>query len=491
MCADADVCTVNKEFDNYSKEDFISTIIMLREELAQLKRMIFGSKSERFVPEQNPQQLPLFIAEASGSVEVKTEEISYTRTKVQPKENKHQGRLALPKHLPRVEHIIEPEESTEGLVCIGKEITEELECTPTKFFVNRFIRPKYAKPNQSKIIIGALPSRPIEKGIPGPALLSYITCEKFVYHSPLHRLLQRFRGEQVQISPSTISDWIRHVADLLAPLYDLLHKRVLQSGYIMADETPIKVLDKDKKGATHQGYYWVYRAANENLVVFDYRNGRGREGPTEILKDYKGFLQTDGYAAYDIFDNTPQITLLHCMAHARRYFEQALDSDKVRAEYFLAKVQQLYAVEKRCRAEKLSVEQRYELRQKESVPILDELHQWLKDNITKVLPKSSIGKAIAYSLSRWEKLSTYAYHGHLNIDNNPVENSIRPVALGRKNYLFAGSHEAARRAGTIYSLMATCTANDIDPMQWLTETLSKINGCKSSEWHTLLPLKKG
>jgi transposase len=497
-------------YENYTKDEFIGELItlkndnlllqqtnlLLQTELAQIKRMLFGAKSERFIPTDIHQQQLLFTEQPLVEIEVKQEEINYTRNKVTIKENKHQGRLPLPKHLLRVEHIVEPAENTEGLVCIGKEITEELEYTPGKFFVNKYIRPKYAKDKQQgtvaeqgrSILIADLPSRPIEKGIAGPGLLATILIEKYVDHLPLHRQLQRFKRENIHIAPSTIGDWVKYSCELLRPLYDTLKKQVLTSGYLMADETPIKVLDKDKEGATHQGYYWVYRAAHEKLIVFDYRQGRGREGPKEILKNYKGFLQTDGYSVYDDFDNRQDITLIHCMAHARRYFEQALDNDKQRAEWMLAQIQLLYHTERTAREQGYSYEQRLELRQTESIPVLQNIHQWLKDNVMQVLPKSTIGKAINYALARWDKLCIYTHHGHLEIDNNPVENAIRPVALGRKNYLFAGSHEAAQRAAMIYSLLATCKANGIEPYQWLKDTLAKLPDHKAYKLYELLPI---
>jgi transposase len=494
-------------YENYTKEDFIGELTTLKKdneklteiagkyylleaELAKLKRMIFGSKSERFVPANEAQQQLLFTELPESEIEVRQEQISYIRSKVNVKESKHKGRLPLPKHLPRIEYILEPDESTEGLKCIGKEITEELEYTPGKFYVNQYIRPKYAPKDKLGILIAELPSRPIEKGIAGPGLLASILIEKYCDHLPLYRQIQRFKRENINIAPSTIGDWVKYSCELLSPLYDELKKQILSCGYVMADETPIKVLDKDHENGIHQGYYWVYRAVHENLVVFDYRQGRGREGPREILKNYKGFLQTDGYNVYDEFDKKKGITLIHCMAHARRYFEQALENDKARAEFFLNQVQLLYATEKKARTENYSYDHRFALRQQESLPILNQLRQWLKENVMEVLPKSPIGKAIAYALSRWEKLIVYVHNGQLEIDNNPVENAIRPVALGRKNYLFAGSHEAAQRSAVVYSLFATCKANGIEPYNWLKETLTKLPDYKANRLSELLPTSK-
>jgi hypothetical protein len=275
-------------------------------------------------------------------------------------------------------------------------------------------------------------------------------------------------------------------SNLIAPLADVLQRKVLSSFYLEADETPIRVLDRDKKGKTHRGYYWVYHDPLNNLVLFDYREARGRDGPRELLKDFKGYLQTDGYSAYESFDNG-KIKLLHCMAHARRYFEQALDNDRPRAQHVIEQMQKLYAVERKARDESFSSEQRYQLRQQKSLPVLQQLHGWLKDNIMQVLPKSAMGQAIAYSLSRWEKLMIYASDGTLEIDNNLVENSIRPIALGRKNYLFAGSHDAARRAAVIYSLLGTCKLKAVEPFAWLRNVLDVIPDYKANRLEELLP----
>ena len=485
-------------YNNYSKEELITEIVdvkndnlFLKTELAQLKRMIFGSKSERFLPLQDAnQQTLLFSAIETIELEIKQQEIAYTRTQTKVIEKKHQGRLALPKHLPRVEHVIEPTQTVEGLVCIGKEITEELEYTPGKFYVNQYIRPKYVKKDAetTQIIIADLPTRPIDKGMAGAGLLASILIEKYCDHLPLHRQLQRFKRENIHVPPSTIGDWVKDSADLLEPLYNELKKQVQASSYIMADETGIKVLDKDHDNGIQQGYYWVYRDVENKLIVFDYQDTRGGSAPINMLKNYKGFLQTDGYGVYDKYDKQNGVTLIHCMAHARRYFEKALDNDKARAEYVLQKIQLLYTVERFCKEQKHSYQQRYNERQIKSLPLLLELKQWLQNNINQVTPQSLIGKAIAYTFSRWDKLCTYAHHGQLEIDNNPVENAIRPVALGRKNYLFAGSHQAAQRAAIVYSLIATCKANNREPYAWLKNTLHTINDCKANKLYQLLPI---
>jgi len=223
------------------------------------------------------------------------------------------------------------------------------------------------------------------------------------------------------------------------------------------------------------------------LALFDYRRGRGREGPDDILKDFKGYLQTDGYTAYDAFDKREGITLMHCMAHARRKFYDALQSDKARSEHALQLFAKLYDIERITKEEYVTGDALPQLRQQQAVPVLQELKQWMTDQYPQVTPKSPIGQAIAYSLPRWDKLSLYATQWWLNIDNNPVENAIRPVAIGRKNYLFAGSHDAAQRAAMIYSLFATCKMHGINPYTWLKDVLQRMHLYKASEIFFLLP----
>lgn len=478
---------------NY-KEKYEATCIELmnlRHELDQLKRLVFGSRHERFIPTTPPEQLSLGInVEQKPTPVAATERIEYTRKKKQATtETIKTGRMKLPAELPREQVLIEPSEDVTGLKKIGEEITEELERIPGKLFVRQYVRPKYAKSNGEGVVIAELPARPIDKGIPGPGLLAQIVIDKYTDHLPVHRQIQRFEREGIKLSSSTLTDWISGTSALLEPLYEALKKHVLSSDYLQADETPIKVLDKDKKGTTHRGYHWVYHAPMERLVLFDYREGRGREGPNEILKNFKGHLQTDGYAVYEGHDRKAGVTLFHCMAHARRKFDEAKDNDWARAEYALTEIQKLYAIERQARDNNLPPEQRYALRQEKSLPVLMELKSWMLENYKSVLPKSTIGQALHYSLERFDKLMIYASDGKLEIDNNLVENAIRPVAIGRKNYLFAGSHNGARRAAMLYSLLGTCKINHVNPFEWLRSTLDKIPAHPVNRLHELLPNK--
>jgi len=466
------------------------TIIQLRHELEQLKKMIFAARSERFEPADRSvtQQLPLgLIAEKQQATAV-AQQIAYTRIINDPAsiQVSHPVRTPLPAHLERKEIILEPEQ-TEGLRKIGEDVTEELEYKPGKLFVNRYVRPKYVNADNTGILIACMVDRPLPKAIAGAGLLTQIVIDKYVDHLPLHRQQERFKREGVNIAYSTITDWLSNTCKLIEPLYDSLKKQVLASDYLHADETPIKVLDKDKKGETHRGYYWVYHNSLSDLVLFDYQPGRGRDGPQTILKDFKGHLQTDGYAVYGIFEERKDITLLHCMAHARRKFYEAQDNDALRARHVLEQMQLLYEIERKAKEKNLTQPQTAELRQEEALPILKSLGNWMKQAYTEVLPKSVIGKALGYSIDRWDALCLYTTDGKLNIDNNPVENAIRPVAIGRKNYLFAGSHEAAQRSAMLYSLLGSCKLHNVNPFNWLKTVLSNIATHPINRVHELLP----
>jgi len=482
----ADLITIPKsEYDSLK-----SDLLYYKFEIEKLKRLIFGQKSERFVPSNDPAQLTMgFEIEGNNNIESKeeTETLTYTRKKSGTSEKNGHARLALPAHLPRVEVTIEPEGDLTGAKKIGENITEILEYKPGKLFVKKFIRPKYLLPEDKGIVTGMLPSLPIPKGNAGPGLLSHIFISKFVDHLPFYRQVQMFKRQDVVISESTINDWFREICKLLNPLYEKAKGKILKSTYLMVDETPIPVKTSEKEGAMHKGYHWVYFSPKDKLVYFDYQKSRGRAGPEEFLKDYYGTLQTDGYTVYDIFDKSPRITLLSCMAHARRKFDEALNNDRERAEYALTQFQKLYKIERDAKEKEMSYEERKLLRKKEAIPVLCEFETWMKEQLPSVLPKSLVGQAINYTLGLWPRLKRYTDNGLYEIDNNFVENSIRPVALGRKNYLFAGSHEGAERAAMMYSFLSTCKKNNIEPYTWLMDVITRIPDCKYSQLDLLLP----
>ncbi len=460
----------------------------LRHELEQLKKMIFGSKRERFVTELNSNQLSLFATEEVDAPVEHTEakeHIEYDRKA--PK--KHNGRNELPDHLPVHEVIIEPTEDITGMTRIGEEITETLEYTSASLVKKRVIRPKYARKNGEGIVIAQLPSRTLPKAIAESSLLTHIIISKFVDHMPFYRQIQRFKRDyNWEVSDSTINEWFIACCTLLQPLYEKLKEKVMSSGYIQADESPIKVLDQDKPGSTHQGYQWVYHSPESGLVLFTYRKGRGEHGPKEILSSYQGILQCDGYAVYDKIGMRPGVQLAGCLAHARRKYDEAKTNDKIRSEYALNLIQQIYGLERNRQA--LSIDERTQYRQEHIGPLFNALQDWAEKESLHVVPKSPIGKAISYTLLQWDKLKTILTDGRIKLDNNLIENKIRPLALGRKNYLFAGSHDAAQRIAMMYSFVGSCKAHDINPSEWLKDTLDKIAETKMSDLESLLPSGK-
>jgi len=462
-------------------------ISFLQEQLNQLKRLLFGQKRERFIP-SFADQLTLFEEDDSDKdAPGKEEEITYKRSKSVKKKQTPHFRNPLPAHIPRKEIVIEPEGiDTSGLKRIGEEVTEELEYEEARLYVNKYIRPKYAKAYDEGVIIAQLPSRIIPKGIPGVGLLSHIIVSKFMDHLPLYRIRRQLKRQGVDIAESTINDWIKAIVDLLEPLYKVQRARILGRDYLMVDETTIRVLDSMKKGKSHTGYHWVYYDPLAKEVFYEYRRGRGGEFPRETLKDFAGYLQTDGYSGYNEVGTRPEVIQLACFAHVRRKFEQALPNDKKRASWILKRIRYLYAVERRIRD--FPYKKRYDFRQHHSARQLRIMRQWLIKNKPEVLPRSSIGAAIDYTLNLWNRLVRYVEDGRLEIDNNLVENSIRPIAIGRKNYLFAGSHNGAKWAAILYTLLATAELQGLEPKSWLKELLIKLPDYPINKLEDLLPV---
>lgn len=467
----------------------VSEVDLLKHQLADLQRMIFGQKRERFVS-PDPNQGILFDFPAEEVTEAEKLEITYTRNKPK-KEKKQPLRAELPAHLPRKEEIIEPDGVPENARKIGESITEILEYKPANIYVRKIIRPKYvveAGDEQTKITIAPLPSLPIPKGNAGASVIAHILVSKFTDHLPYYRQSKIFRRQNLYIPDSTIGGWANTAINKwFLPLWETMRTTITETSYLMADETPIPVLTEDKPGATHRGYFWVYYDPVRKIVVFDYRESRGREGPKKFLENFEGSLQTDGYIAYEKLAPPGKIILLACMAHARRKFEKALDNDPARAEKVLTLIQELYKVEREAREAELSFDDIKTLRQEKSVEVLGKLEKYLIQEHPNVLPQSAIGKAFNYTLNLWPRLKRYVEDGRFRIDNNLIENSIRPVALGRKNYLFAGSHDGARNAAVIYSLLATCKLNDIEPFGWLKNALETIPDYPANQLHRLIP----
>lgn len=471
-----------------------ATIAQLKHEIDQLKKLIYGTKSERFKSiEAPPGQGNLFSDPEEQQIVHETEKITYTRTKKKP----HPGRHTLPDHLPVREEVIEPDEDTTGMVKIGELITESLEYTPSSLVRLIRILPKYARKEENPdveepmIVIGSLPSRPIPKCIAEPSLLAHLVVSKFIDHLPFYRQIQIFKRDFKWEPPkSTVNDWFVAICTLLEPLYERLKEKLLNSQYLQVDESPIKVQDKNKQGSTHRGFQWVYHAPEQGIVLFHYHKSRSIQAPKELLKDYNGWIQCDGYGVYDKLERiNKNIRLSGCWVHARRGFDKAKDSDQKRATKALQLFSKIYQNEEH--AKKLEPDKRKEYRRQNVVPITQDLKNWIDAESIKLLPKSPIGKAMTYCINQWPKLERCFEEGKLELDNNLIENKIRPLALGRKNYLFAGSHKAAQRIAMMYSFFATCSVHQINPRDWMNHVLENIADTKLKELDKLLPQNYG
>lgn len=460
-------------------------------QLHYLKRQLFGKKSEKL----NPFQRLLFedlYEQVSEQIEKQKEKKS-KRAKARKRRNEnHKGRNELPQDLPREEIIIEPEDKTCHLCNsekqrIGEEVTEKLDYQPASFKVRRVVRPKYCCTNcQGNFTIASLPPMAIDKGIAAEGLLAHIITSKYCDHAPLNRLRGIIKRHGVDISVSSMCDWVGNCANLLEPLTRRMREIILTSPKIHTDDTVVPVKCQKRKGSTSKGYLWTYIDVHNN-VVFDYTSSRGREGPLEFLGDYSGYLQADAYSGYDEFFRKTKAIEVGCHAHARRKFDYAMDNDPVRAAQMLAYWSKLYAVEKEAKEEKYSPEQLLQARQDRSKAILTQMKARLDEYKDHTLPQSPIGKATTYALNQWQALEQYLNDPILAIDNNLAERTLRMVAIGRKNWMFAGSESGARRAAIIYSLVASCKLNDIDPFAYFRDVLTRISTHPAKNIDQLLP----
>jgi transposase len=468
----------------------------LQLQILQLQKIVFTGKQEKFLPNPNATaaQMDLFPNDKLADVVVEKETLvpAHTKKKIAVRVN-HQGRNPLPAHLRREVVELAPQEDITGLQAIGEEITEVLEYQQAELYVKQIIRKEYIQASvdglSAKRVIATLPDNGFAKCMAGTSLLAYITISKYVDHLPIYRLQQIFKRDKVKLDDATIYGWLKRVCTLLEPLYELHKKTVLSTKYLSGDETTIRVLDEEKKGSTHQGYFWAYYDTAHKLVLFEYQKGRAARYPKELLQEFKGYLLSDGYEAYSQFDDMPNITTHNCWAHARRKFYDAQNFDKEKCEAVLSLISKLYDVERQHKES--TTEQRKHARQEQSVVLLENLHTLLMQYNHESIPNTPLYKAIQYTLTRWQKLTLYTTDGNLHIDNNLIENSIRPIAIGRKNYLFAGSHEAAQRSAMFYSLLYTCKEYDINPYQWLQYTLDNIYETKINDLHKLLPQNYG
>ena len=486
--------------------DLRAMVITLQHQVLQLQRMLYGRRSERLLPDDpnqgflfgriDPQEEP---EESQASDEAATSEEASSEEDEEPapqrRKTRHRGRRPLPAHLMRCVHDIHP--SQEEQTCpscghdkavFGRDVTEELEMIPAKFFVNRYVRHKYACPCcQGSVSQAPLPPRPIDKGIPGPGVLADVVAGKYAEHLPLYRLQERYRREGLNFSLSTFCNWVEHVAGLTAPIIEAIKKMVLSSRKVHTDDTPITVLDPNAWPVhSRRGYMWVYISEHGD-VVFDYTNSHKRDGPASFLEKYRGYLQADAFSGYDGIYAGGLIFEVACWAHARRKFYDTLVHYPTEAKRILELIGSLYAVESRAKKLDVSDEKRLAWRQRFSRRRLKRLRRYLDELSVQVLPKSPLGKAISYTLKNWKALNRYTEAAFLDIDNNLSERQIKQMVIGRKNWLFAGSENGARNAAILYSIVVSCKLAGVDPFTYLRDVLTRLQSYSADRIHELIP----
>jgi transposase len=452
----------------------------LKHYVAQLLRQRYGPRSEKL----DPAQLNLFDAPPAADQDPSEPPTAAEQTAVRAHVRRGGGRNEFPADLPRkrIEYQLPPEQ----LACpccgqertkFGEEVSEQLEFIPASLLVIEHVRFKYACQHcQEQVAVADKPPQPIEKGIPGPGLLAATITGKYCDHLPLYRLEDVFARHGVELSRATMCGWMRQSAELVLPLYKLMQRRVLASRVIHTDDTPVEVLDPSLPH-TRTGRFWAYVGDRRNpYVVYDYTPSRKRDGPAEFLKDYQGYLQADAFGGYDgIYTGSAgKIIEVGCWAHARRKFFEAKETASQPAHEALARIGQLYALERQAQEAQLGPEQIQSLRQEKSLPLLVSFRPWLDALREKTLPKSPVGTAARYALNNWDALIRYCEDGELAIDNNLAERAVKPCAIGRKNWIFCGSDGGGRTAAILFSLTGSAKRHGRDPCAWLRHMLDRL-----------------
>jgi transposase len=476
------------------KDKRIQKLELTEHQYQQLTRLVYSRSSEKSssaLAGQLSLNMEADVAEAC-SITDGCKVDGYTMVRTEKK--KHPGRQELPAHIERKYIDIHPEHLPEAAEHFDTIETEQLEYDPARLFATVYRRHKYKchqADGTTTFLIAELPADK-DKSLAAPSLKAHITTEKYLWHTPLHRQMQKFAQSGIILSENTIGDWVNGTCHSLTALYDALRESIIKPacGYMMADETHIDVLDTEKiKGKkAHLGWMWSYCNPVDRLVFFEYHRGRGNKDARPVLQHYQGYLHSDGFNVYKHYGNLPGVNHVCCNAHARRKFHEARLTDKARAEHALSLYSKLYAIESYCKENDLSFDERRKLRQEKSAPVFSELANWVQEQIPRLtILRSPIGKALAYFSERQQQLGMFLHDGMLLMDTNLIENAIRPIALGRNNYLFAGSHQAAQNAAMIYSLLATCKLHQVNAYDWLKYVLTVMPTFPSAKLQDLLP----
>jgi transposase len=390
--------------------------------------------------------------------------------------------------LPTVEIVLEPEQvkvEPQGWVKISEERTSLLDWEPGKFWRKVFIRPRYVK--DESFALAPLPALPIPQGMVGPGLLAQIVVSKYEHHQPLYRQAKIFAQQHgVDLSRKTMGFWVEQAAELLKPIYRVMLEALVQGDYLQVDETPIRYLDPDVKGQSRRGWLWAYSRPGWD-VVFSWCVSRGAQQPRQLLEKFQGKLQTDGYAVYEsLVNQRADVILVGCWAHVRRNFVEAVAENKL-AAWFVLQIGLLYRVEKLVREHRAGPALRAAMRAWQSQPVLQRLEAAMKRMRTRALPEGKLGQALQYALSRWASLTRFVEDGKLEIDNNLIENAIRPSALGKKNWLFIGHPDAGQRSAVIYSVLGCCRRHRINPFDYLKDLFTRLPAAKITEIKNFTP----
>lgn len=480
-----------KEAQLASRDEEIERLKLL---IAKLRRMQFGRRSEKL--DWEIEQLELKLDELETS---RAQQMASASPKAISDVNRttKRERQPLPAHLPREMHKILPKQETcpdcsGALKPLGEDVSEMLEYVPEHIKVIRYVRPKLACTCCDRIVQAAAPSRPIERGIAGPGLLAHVLVSKYCDHLPLYRQAQIYAREGVELDRSTMAEWVGGCSRLLEPLVEALRRHVMSATKLHTDDTPVPVLAPGR-GKTKTGRLWTYVRDDRPwgdqtppAVWYAYSPDRKGEHPQAHLREFRGTLQADAYPGYEEIYKGGRVHEAVCMSHVRRPFYELYGAHKSRvAKEALERIAALYAIEEEIRER--SAEERRAVRNERSKPLLESLKQWFEETLRKLSKKSDTTKAIHYALDRWEALARYCEDGHLEIDNNAAERSLRAVVLGRKNYLFAGSDAGGQRAAALYSLIGSAKLNGIDPEGYLRIVLSRIAEHPINAIEELLP----